>query len=484
MMVKLFLVLAFVVAALQGITPKLFDDFGIEQIQFLYPAFYLPAVIPGIRSWMKTPTFARSWPVVACILVVWLGVLRAGEWFTEWGPSQGFRTATLMTIVLPLGALIVEKRCWWPCAKAFVYTSALVMLVVLWFEYYGDPELRPFSLHRFGLMYSSDGTRCLMNPNQLGSQFALAAVLAFLLHLRGQRKPAQSPGRADRRGRFNLGWTLLLSMGCLLTASRGAFVAWFGGMGLLFVWGTRTQQHHKLRDLVAQAAFLVLLAIAVTVAGGPTPWGSVLARFAGAEGDRLTSLGGRLPIWQNAYAAWRSTPTCTLLGAGMGRAEELLGEYDETAVLDPFGVLNRDTHSTFVNWLLSFGLLGAGPGICLLATMLRTAWQMDRREKTVDRQAILANVLLFSLTGVFYNRFYWLAAAPLILAMLSPQSAGSPRFSPRRRPAGKSGPPAPHGPFTFQDRSRAAARDSHTLTTRTTVQHAVAVSNSFDQRTP
>jgi len=479
---KFFLQLAFVVAAFRVAAPKLFDCVGVEQVQFLYPVFYLPAVILGVRSWLKVPNFARSWPVIVCMLVVWLGVLRAGEWDTEWGFLRGFRTAALMTIVLPLGALIVEKRCWWLCTRAFIYTSALVMLVAVWFEYFADTELKSLTSHRFGLMYSADGARCLMNPNQLGSQLALAAVLAFVLHLRGHREHPRLPHHAGRRRKFNLGWTLLLSVGCLLTASRGAFAGWLGGMGLLFVWGTRTQHRQRLRDLVVQATFLFLVAIAVTVAGGPTPWGSMFARLAGADGGRLTSLGGRIPIWKNAYAAWRSTSTYTLLGAGMGRAEELLGQYDETAVLDPFGVLNRDTHSTYVNWLLSFGLLGVGPGICLLATTLRQARQMDRREKTIDRQAILANVLLFSLTGVFYNRFYWLAAAPLILAMLSPPKADSRSSSPHGRPAAKAALPTPH---RLPGTKPALPRGVHLPPTPpVTTQHAVAASSSFDQGRP
>lgn len=418
-MARFCLQMAFAVAAFRVIAPKVFDHFEIQHFRFFYPLFYLPAVILGIRSWLRVPSFARSWPVAACVAVVWIGVVHAGEWRSEWDLYRGFRSAMMITIVLPLGALIVQKRCWLQCAKTFVFTSAVVLVTVLWFTYWVDydPSLR--SAQRFGMMYSSDGTARLVNPNHLGSQLALAAVLVFILHLRGQKRQAHLPQDAKRPRQFSLGWTAFLSMGCLLTASRGAFVAWLGGMGLLFVWGTKTQDRGRLRDLVVQAAFLGLLAIALATAGGPTPWSSMVERFSDSGPGSLSSLGGRLPIWRNAYVAWRSSTTHTLFGTGMGLAEELLGEYDEAAVKDEFGVLQRDTHSTFVNWLLSFGLLGLVPGVCLLIVAFRKARELDRREGMLDRQSILAVAVLFSMTGVFYNRFYWLAAAPLILAMLS-----------------------------------------------------------------
>ncbi len=416
-MARFSLILAFVMSAVGFLIPKLNEILDIELPGAFYLIFHLPAVILGMGSWCKVRCFAHSWPVVACVLAASLGLLYGAE-TKSW---QGVMIAVSLAAVLPIAALIVEHRCWWLCAKTYVVTNAFVLAAVLWFAYH--EEHRGLSLFRLGWLRSDDGMVVLRYPNHLGSQLAVAAVLAFILYLHAGTKGNQVQSTSNRRGAFSLGWTVFLSLGCILTASRGAFVACFGGMGMLFFWGTRALPSSKLKDLLVVLWLAILVALCLSVAGVPIPGGSLQERFAGPDGSNLATLGNRTTIWKSAYNAWRSDMKYTIRGVGTGRASEIVGRFHEFAKGDGYGIHRKSCHNTCVEWLVSLGLLGAVPAICLLGIACSRARELDARDGTVNRQAILISVLLASMVGIIYSRFDWIGVAPLMLAMLSQPAA-------------------------------------------------------------
>ncbi|HID75253.1 MAG TPA: hypothetical protein EYP56_04570, partial [Planctomycetaceae bacterium] len=61
---KAALVLAFAAAAHVFLFPKYAELLRIELPRFLDLALYLPAVVLGLRAWLRTRSFARSWPLL------------------------------------------------------------------------------------------------------------------------------------------------------------------------------------------------------------------------------------------------------------------------------------------------------------------------------------------------------------------------------------------------------------------------------------
>ncbi len=78
-----------------------------------------------------------------------------------------------------------------------------------------------------------------------------------------------------------------------------------------------------------------------------------------------------------------------------------------------------DSHNAFVEWGLSYGLLGMLAGVWLAWCILRKAREMDRREGSVSRQALLACFCLASMNYVTTYQLFFVAAGGLMLSMLS-----------------------------------------------------------------
>jgi len=370
----------------------------------------LPAVFLGAASWWKVRTFGRAWPVLLCILIAWVGLLYGHDR----ADHRGLVNATYLTFVLPLAALIVIHRCWWLCARIYVLGNACALALVFCFQWRSSGLAMFTSLQRFGLLRSDDGMVRVSDPNVMGGQLALAAVLALMLYLRGSSPAGGTRDPTTGSGRLGLGWTVLLSLGCILTASRGAFAAWLGGMGALFI-SARRHDPGKLKDMIALSAVLAALVLFVTAATDFTPWQRLQDRF---DYHSVTTIAGRVPLWRGAFDAWRSHPRCFLIGAGAGMAPTALGR--QLGFVRYNGeIAGVDCHNSFVEWGLNFGLLGMAAGLCLVGIAWRKARQLDHRDGNANRRAVLLCFCLAAMTVVTLCQVSFLPAGALIVAMLS-----------------------------------------------------------------
>ena len=435
-MARLALAMVFVTSAFGFLLPKFWELVGRPPVLFIDLALCLPAVLLGSFYWWKGRCFSSTWPVVLCIGLVWLSLAYPGNVEV----MRGTFIAALVTLPLPVAALIVEKRAWAFSAQVYVWANAAAMLAALWFESRVETSIVA-ALGRFGFLAARDGASRMGNPNQVGGQLALAAVLAFVLYLKQQG--GRQPRPATRRmPQVNLALMILLSIGCMLTASRGAFASWLCGVGALFLWGTRALPIWRVKDLLAISAIGLLFAMLLMAAGGTTPWGRLQERF----GDERSngSLSGRTEIWAAALKAWHSNPDFLWRGTGTGMADDVLGQFTPSAVEDEQGVLRKNCHNAFVEWALSLGLLGLAAGGCLASSAVYQAIRLDRREANVGRIAILGCVALFAMGAVSYRHECWPATGALVLAMLSePAGRGLP-LGRIGRPSADPEPPRRH----------------------------------------
>ena len=421
-MARFALSLALWVAALNFLYPKACELLGRPAVPFVDLVLYLPAILMGAWHWCKGRSFASSWPVVFCVALVWMGLLYAGNSQSD----RGVLIAALLTIVLPVTALIVQKRAWLACARTYVIANATALGLALWMESLGNTVRAYNMFFRFGYLMAKDGYTPMANPNQVGGQLALASVLALILYLNALSRTSRRGGPRGRTAEVFLGLTVFLSLGCLLTASRGAAASWLVGMAALFIWGTKSQRKAQLRDLVFLASMGTLALIFVLVAGQRSPLEKLQSRLGTTS---LSSLGHRTTIWLHAWEAWHSDPDFLFRGAGTGMADEVLGQFDEQAREDDYGVLRLNCHNAFVEWGLSFGIVGMICGGCLLATMFHKMRLLDGGDRNVGRHAVLACVMVFAMTAVLYRHPCWMATGSLVLAMLS----GTPRKRRRHR---------------------------------------------------
>ena len=435
-MARLILRLAFVVAALGFTYGKVCESLNQPAVPFVDLAMYVPAVLMGSWYWWKGRSFASSWPVVTCVILAWAGLVYAGNSESD----RGFLIAALLTIVLPVAALIVEKRAWLMCAKTYVIANGAALTLAMWFESRGELTNPWIVLDRFGFLWAEDGATPLANPNQVGGQFAFASVIAFIVYLKEFSTERRPSGSASKKGTLTAGPTALagnrvarlgadlylglavfLSLGCMMTASRGAAASWLVGMGMLTIWGTRSQSLARQKCLASLMLLGALLVTFAAVAAGFSPWEDLGKRL--GSRDSVFSAGNRVVIWQDAYTAWTSDPDYLFRGVGTGMADEVLGAITIDAEEDDYGVLRKNCHSVYVELILSFGIVGIVCGTALVASMFHKAVLLDHGEQNVGRMAVLATAMVFALTAVSYRHPCWLATGSLMLAMVSGKPA-------------------------------------------------------------
>jgi O-antigen ligase len=201
-------------------------------------------------------------------------------------------------------------------------------------------------------------------------------------------------------------------------------LSWFAGMSIVFFWSTRAMAAGRLRDLVAVGALLIAGLFCLSLTSENVPWAKLYKRFVGQESRSVVSLGSRTQIWQSGINYWCSDVSVWVRGAGTGMADEAVGHYGQAAATtDQYGNSRRNCHSVYIEWLVSYGIIGLVVGGCLLAGMFHAAWRLDRPDGMANRLAVLATVLVFAATVDLFRRPDWVATGSLVLAMLSHVSA-------------------------------------------------------------
>lgn len=417
--------LAFIAAAPGVLAGIVMMTASITITRYIQMVLFLPAMFMGARIWCRSTSFARSMPVVACVLMVWIGYMYASPQSIE-----GLEFIAQVTVVLPVAALIVECGAWMLCARTYVYANVPVLITLFVVEYQRHGLDLFLGVHRFGLVYIEEEGIMVANPNAIGGQFAFVAVLALAVVLRtGASRARQLAGRLPKG--FSLAWPMIFAFSCLLTGSRGASAALGVGTGTLLMGGMKSQHPSRIRDLLmvmVLAASLLATLAATNVFAMFTPWRTLAERWVSSE--NVDTVGNRTLIWRTAYDAWKAESFRMVLGTGTGAAPMVLGHYCADAT-PRGGQYVKSSHSVYVEWGLSFGLVGLIPAICLVLAMLWRARRLDRLDGTSTRLAILLCAGLWAAVSCIHRHPSSLATGSLILAMLSDLPAKRPRSRPR-----------------------------------------------------
>lgn len=429
-----------------------------EGIQFYV---YTPAAVLGCLAWLRRPSPLRDWPFLFTLAVPIVGL--------SYGESPVLATNLIVAFYLVGGiwfaSLIAERARWRWVARAFVLLNAVLVLMILWMNYRTFGGSLRITLLKFGYIPFANGSASA-NPNQVGGQLAFATVLGLVVFLRSGRmfaggpvgfpeltawacanrgiSPFPSPGvspsdriRFDRpvnltegsgeiAGGFRFGradWLILLAagvtgIGCLLTASRGAVLSLVIGAGAVLFGSLGLQPVQRVRDFVVFAVFSLLVGCLIAATLSVNPLQPLSLRLLGEEGTTIMTAGNRLPIWENAVRAWVGDPIRFLIGAGTGGADVALGAVDVGAKYDDNGVIRRSCHNMFLEWIVSYGLVGLLPGLVLALTVWNRATMLDRAERAFDRRGLLLAIIAFGMSAVTYRHLSWLLQAGLTLAFL------------------------------------------------------------------
>jgi hypothetical protein len=396
---RLSLILVFISGGFALLMPLFYASGLSETIPYPDRLLTIPALLLGIASWWRVPSAARSWPVLACVVFSFLGVLLADE--TERG--RGMLIFAGIAAAVPIASLIIELKATRLCAQVFITSSALSMLILM----IASGGLSGNG--RFGLLVLNDVR--VSNPNNFSAQMGFAAILTMSLMQRKKNKNLTRSSISFRKRDAQL--AILLSffvLGILMSASRGAIITLLA-VSTLFIASTRTKSMHRI--VLCSVLSLVTLVILNTN-------NVINARFQDTEG--VIALGDRLPIWQEAIHITQSDMRFFWLGVGTGGAEKALAEsssFDNSTRRGEDGVARKATHNSYVEWTLTHGLVGALLASWLFFYAVRRCWRLDRIDQSSDRKMLLAFCMIISMVTALYRTPFATPLCALSLAMLS-----------------------------------------------------------------
>lgn len=398
---KAALILAIASSALAFLFPFLAFD-----LKFIAQITYLPAVLFGLRSMRRTKYFGKSLPVIACVALAVIGI--------AWTPASERGRAMIIAVhlasVIPLAALIVDKKCIRFCATTYVTASATAVIVSV---YMMVSKLGINGLQKFGALINEKGN-VVTNQNELGASVGLATLLAIALAI-GYLKECSKENKQlhIKLIYFNV-IAIILALAVTLTGSRGAFIATLIGAFILLL--SKGSGLSRAKVLTAALILIIVPGIIISMVTGISPIDRLTNRF---SEDTVGDFSGRLPIWQNTLDAIGERSFYVIYGTGTGGADKLIGSFDKLSRRGKDGIYRRSAHSSYVEWFTYFGILGLIPGAVLIWSIVRRAIKLDKISHSKDRIAFLTFFLIFSFDGVVFRASYWPMLGSVLLVVLS-----------------------------------------------------------------
>jgi O-antigen ligase len=394
--------------AMVWMLPYLF--FGTAAPTWIVSRWYLivcgPAALGGLGAFRRYAGFAKTRVVRASVALIAVGI----TWTDQTELGRGALLATGILVTLPLAALICRHDYLEPFMRAFSITTAAFLI-------YAFASIASF---RVGTLVDSTGTS-ITNPNSVGIQAALASL--FLLMTFPRRR---------RIGAYLFVFLIaVLVIFCVSTASRTAFLALAGAfvVSMLFLRSRSVLPVMVVGGVVALCSLTINTALDLE---HPFYQGMV-GRLIQDDEETRDTLGGRIQIWKFAAEEFAIDNTW-LYGTGTGGVDKALGRFCELngGAQGSDDIWRLSPHNTLVWWALAFGITGVVAYAWLGFSIVRAAYQLDKKSGDWRRSTLVAFVALAGIGGVITQEGSWCVLGAVLLAMLSTGAPGAscpPRFS-------------------------------------------------------
>lgn len=356
----------------------------LRSIPVLYLVAFLPVTAAGVCILVLDRRFLDMAPTTMVLAMTLFGVF----WSDLGDIPRAFLLFFTFLTTIAFGAVLCTEDYWVLAARTFVLFST-ISACILALDFLGGGSTR------LGSVSDSRGIR-IIEPNQAGTQAAFAILVGIVL-------------LSTTCGRRRMSYSNALILPCLpilvscllLSQSRGAILSFVGSLLMMLVLG-------RIRKRVE-----LLMMIPVAIAIVPFAWyslsDSLLARFSGAK---VQTYGGRTEIWRAAADLMFSDTLTFIFGAGsggaassLGRFAPYLGDYLAMSVYSGYegGVLRVNTHSSYFEWWLSFGLIGIAVGLFVIILLLVRSFKIDRHRLLAAGTGLVTFFLLTSFSLIAYR---------------------------------------------------------------------------------
>jgi len=380
-MIKLALAAAVASGGLYIVFPY-FRAYSVLTLPYPELLFCTPAVALGIATFLRhTPVSVGFTHPLSLMLVLMVAGL---AWVDRSEIGRGLLITADALCPFAIASCITRYKASWFCIKCFILASAVSLLFVLVMS---PADAGLASQGRFGTLTDADGS-FVTNADDFTGQMALACSLCGLGLLTGSLDALFS------RPLYLL-LMLFFALATLLSASRTGIIALAITALVLLIYSSISQRLVMLSAVVI-ASFATML-LMLTSSSLRTAISDVTEKTLGRfTDDTVSTLGDRVTIWSTVPTIVSQRPAVSAIGLGTGGVERELAAVmttQEGSRLGKDGILRLFSHNTFVEWFLSYGIVG-----CILALGFMV-YSMKTMHRERDRDARVLMIILF----VYFN---------------------------------------------------------------------------------
>jgi len=369
--------------------PPLVEIGLLPNIPYYNLLMCLPGAIIGAFYWCTRRGLANSYPVLLAMAFVLFGMLIVDP--TERGRSM--IVAASILCVLAAGAWIEAKRQWIWCAVAFVAGTIIAGAVVV----------NGYEGSMMGQIHNAAGT-AIGNRNDFAMQFVFSTLLIVAI-------VSSYVGRSAIPGVL-LGVAVALcsifTLLVILSESRSAFICLEVCVPLAIVGNLSRAR------LITSVAFVAMSVLLMTVLSMSGHEPVVIQRF---SDDTVSTAGGRVDIFVRSMELLQSRRNL-FIGAGTAGVDKQLGTLSVFGSEQPGnGIARESSHNMFLEWFLSYGILGVPAGIWLLGSLVFKSFSRDKEDSETWRSSVMLFVVLSGLVSPFYVAMNACGVLALVLTM-------------------------------------------------------------------
>ncbi len=378
---------------------------------------YLPAATLGLGTLFNARTRRKSSPSLFLVFLAVLSCLSLVR-VEEAERVYGISYLSNIWLAVPISIFLAERRLVDGLKKHFVIATVVSVVIVLFLTVFASDQFIGSGADlRFGrLVAQTDTGKGGLNPNAFANLLGFSSLLLLVGLESSEESSAHLPGHSRL-----FSWALLFGLvGALLAAgSRGALIA-FTVCGLLMLIGSTSRSIGNRFRTLSCVVLAVVFAFAVVAHVDEDLWYTLVDRF-DSNVSNVSTYGGREEIWSSALSDLFETNDWRW-GLGLGGVDSFLGSNFRIQSSDlsvgADGISRLNSHSSYLDWVLSFGLVGLPIGVWLIVKALSGAMKKDLRVGGLQVLPLVVYWLMCAGVSTFYRDEYWPAAAALLICLV------------------------------------------------------------------
>ena len=376
--------------------------FGIPMFPYPFLTLCLPAALFGSVELLKNERY--SFALQKELLLVGVLAMLSLGWCPASERGRGLIILVTIFLGLPISRLIKVLKFERQFGFLFCFGCVFYSLLVFFFSN---------NIFRLGDL-SVAGVGRLSNANAFAA--TMVGGVAICLSIILNNEVFKEAGRHTASRKFSLPFVIFvaLSFSLIFSGSRTALICYF----FILTFFTCSIRN------VAFKITLIPCAVAACVLHVLTEPEYIQVMSQRMQNNNVSTLGDRLEIWSAGLKVFKEQ---VFFGVGLGGVEKeipvFLDQWYRPSVgVD--GIARKAIHNSYLEWLISTGLLGLLTGCYVFFQSVVKVIRIDKQKRQMSRTLLIIFFSLIGVTTTVYRLVCWIPLSALFFTLMTFQKTG------------------------------------------------------------